>query len=235
MSSPSMSETFVVPKSLPHILVVDDEPMMHDVFRVAFDEMYQVDGYCNGDDALEAASLLSYQVAIVDLKMESMGGIQVLKALKKISPFTQVILLTGHACMESAILAVNLGAFRYLHKPFQLQQLRRAVAEAFSRYSVESSALSELTTESLAAAGIAGRKAEVVVQVLQYKSTKEIAKSMQVSPRTIEKHLEFLFSLLGASSRLEMIAKIKALLRGALVVWASFGITGLDDVIALFA
>jgi FixJ family two-component response regulator len=213
-----MSESLSVSGSLPRILVVDDEPMMHEVFRIAFDEIYQVDGCQSCGDALEAVNRFSYGVAIVDLQLGSASGVHLLRNIKKVSPATQVIILTGHASMESAISAVNEGAFRYLHKPFQLKPMRRAVAEAFERHGVEFNKIGVVDSEELARAGVVGRKAEVVQQVLEYKSTKEIAKKLKLSPRTVEKHLESVFHLLGISSRRELVAKVRSMLRGSLLV-----------------
>jgi DNA-binding NarL/FixJ family response regulator len=213
-----MFESFSASGSLPRILVVDDEPMMQEVFRIAFDEIYQVDGCQSSGEAFEAVNQFSYGVAIVDLRLGGTSGVDLLRDIKKISPATQVIILTGHASMDSAISALNDGAFRYLHKPFQLRLMRRAVAEAFERHGVESNDVGVLDSEELARAGVVGRKAEVVQQVLEYKSTKEIAKKLKLSPRTVEKHLESVFHLLGISSRRELVAKVRSMLRGSMIV-----------------
>ena len=186
---------------------------MQDVFRMAFDGIYQVDGALNGADALAAASRHPYAVAIVDLRMEGMSGVQLLAALKEMSPCIQVIIFTGHASMESAISAVNSGAFRYLQKPFQLKEIRQCLEDAFARHARESHRPAAFDfSQALAKAGIVGRKAEIALQVMDYKSTKEIANTLKLSPRTVEKHLESVFAILRISSRREMIARLKNLL-----------------------
>jgi DNA-binding NarL/FixJ family response regulator len=223
-----MSESFAVPHALPRIMVVDDEPMMQEVFRITFDELYQIDGYVNGEEALEAILLIPYAVAIVDVKMVGMSGVQLLCELKKVSPHTQVIMLTGNACMDSAIAALNKGAFRYILKPFQVKQMKEIVASAFARHSFETDHMADVNPEALKLAGLVGRKAEVALQVAQCRSTKEIAERLNLSPRTVEKHLESVFSILQISSRRELIARIKMLISSSSFFGASFVIDAVD-------
>ena len=83
------------------------------------------------ESGLEAASLLEkgdYDVLILDLNMPDLGGLEVLKKIKTLAVSTEVIILTGHAAVSTAVEAMKLGAYDYLEKPFKLEELK-AVAE----------------------------------------------------------------------------------------------------------
>lgn len=193
-------------------MVVDDEPMIHDVFRMAFAGTHAVEGFRSGEEAIQAARAAPFSVAILDLNMEGLGGIETLVELKKILPHLQVIIFTGYASLPTAIDAVNFGAFRYLQKPFRLVELKEAVAAAFARHEVERHGPALPNAEALAAIGLTGRKGTVARFILQHKSTPEIAAALQISTRTAEKHLENLYHALGVSRRLDAFAKLRTLL-----------------------
>src|SRR5436190_7561830 len=77
----------------------------------------------DGRAALKAMEKNTFDAAILDLRMPGMTGIEVLEHLKHVSPDTEVVLMTGHASQETAIAAVNLGAFAYITKPCKLSEI----------------------------------------------------------------------------------------------------------------
>jgi len=101
------------------ILVIDDEAEMREMLHYALStEGYDVDTACDGKEGIEKLSNRRYAVLITDIKMPGMDGINVLKRAKKIDPELQIIIMTGYASIESAINALQEGAFNYLNKPF---------------------------------------------------------------------------------------------------------------------
>ena len=106
------------------ILIVDDDANLRktlgDILQL---KGYEVVGARNGREAIKSASLHSFPVALIDLRLVDMPGLDVLKAIKEESPNTECIILTGFASTESAIQAVNLGAYSYLQKPYDVDQL----------------------------------------------------------------------------------------------------------------
>src|SRR5882724_1245342 len=74
----------------------------------------------DGKAALKALEKATFDAAILDLRMPGMTGIEVLEHLKRVSPDTEAVVMTGHASMETAIEAVRLGAFDYITKPCKL-------------------------------------------------------------------------------------------------------------------
>ena len=87
----------------------------------------------NGIDAIQALRKQDFDVAVLDLKMEDMDGIEVLKIFKKMVPNMPVIMLTGHGSARAAKEGIEQGAFDYLSKPCELQELVEKIREAVSK------------------------------------------------------------------------------------------------------
>ena len=114
------------------ILLVDDEVK----FLKAVADRLSIKGFdvttaANGDDAVAAAKQGGFDVAVVDLQMPGMDGTQVLKILKQNHKFIEIIMLTGHATVDSAVECTRLGAFKYLEKPYDFEKLVQALREAY--------------------------------------------------------------------------------------------------------
>jgi len=86
----------------------------------------------SGAEAIQMLRHQEFDVAVLDLKMEDMDGIEVLKMLKIMSPRLAVIMLTGHGSAEAAEQGLKLGAFDYLAKPCVLQELLDKIMEAYA-------------------------------------------------------------------------------------------------------
>jgi DNA-binding NtrC family response regulator len=113
----------------PRLLVVDDDPgILHVVERVAQKLGFDVQFRSSGGAALAALPELKPDVALVDLKMPDLSGIDVLRAVRAAQPECQVVLMTGHATVDTAVQAVQAGALDYIEKPFDLERLRRLLA-----------------------------------------------------------------------------------------------------------
>jgi DNA-binding response OmpR family regulator len=116
------------------ILVVDDEK----IARVTLAEILRMEGYSvteagDGPEAIAAVEGVAFDLALLDLKMPGMDGIEVMQKLSKITPETKVIMLTAHGSMESAIEALRQGAHDYLIKPSSPQEILSSVAAGLSR------------------------------------------------------------------------------------------------------
>jgi DNA-binding NtrC family response regulator len=114
-----MSDNFKI-----NVLVVDDESGALESFRMILEiKDYQVFSYSKGSEALEAAKTNKFDIAFVDLRMPEMDGLTVLENLKKITPNTEVIIVTAYASEESQANAISLGAMEYLRKPFLMEEI----------------------------------------------------------------------------------------------------------------
>ncbi|MBN2003888.1 MAG: response regulator transcription factor [Anaerolineae bacterium] len=115
---------------VPLILVVDDEPgIRYFLAETLVEAGYQVVLADSGEAALEQAASRNFDLALMDLRLPGMGGLEVLAALCRLSPDTTVIVLTAHASLETAIEALRHGAHDYLFKPCESAQLRESVAK----------------------------------------------------------------------------------------------------------
>lgn len=121
--------------SNPFILLVDDEVAFVETMtkRLTKRELRVISAH-SGSEALECMGKnRNVDVVILDVKMPGMDGIETLKELKKDFPLTEVIMLTAHATIETAIDGMKMGAFDYLMKPCNLDQLIEKVKEAAAK------------------------------------------------------------------------------------------------------
>ncbi len=116
------------------ILVVDDEPLVRQTLNLCLREDYEVTTVSSGEEAIRLATEQAFPVVLLDLCMEGLSGIETLRRLKQIRELQNVIILTAHQSTESAIAAVNLGAFNYLTKPFERTHLKAVISRGFADY-----------------------------------------------------------------------------------------------------
>lgn len=117
-----------------HVLLVDDEPVFADVISKRLTKRgVNVITAFSGDEALEILAQNKLEVVILDVKMPKMDGIETLAQIKKRFPLVEVIMLTAHATIDTAIEGMKLGAFDYLMKPCELQELIGKVEKAAAR------------------------------------------------------------------------------------------------------
>ena len=116
---------------LAKILIVDDETAIQKALvKLLTSQGYEVDGANDGAQAIELAKAKSYDLVITDLKMPNMTGIELIKQLKTIHPNIMSIVMTGFGTIESAIEAIKSGAFHYITKPFELDDVTMLVQKA---------------------------------------------------------------------------------------------------------
>lgn len=116
------------------ILVVDDEPSLRDVLNIMLKKAgYATSTAADGEEALAQVNKEIYDLVITDLKMPGMGGMEVLKAVKSTSPETVVLVVTAFGSAESAVEAMKLGAYDYLTKPFQIDEVQLIIRNALEK------------------------------------------------------------------------------------------------------
>ncbi len=121
-------------RAMDKILVVDDDPNL----RKTLADILRVKGYgtavaANGAEAIAAAEQELFSLALIDLMLPDMPGLEVMARIKAISPLTEAIILTGHASLDTAIKATGQGAFSYLIKPYQMDELLQKIGHAVER------------------------------------------------------------------------------------------------------
>src|SRR5437764_2347107 len=116
------------------ILFADDEAHLRDLMQMELPRMgHEVTVCPHGASALRALEKGSYDAALLDVRMPGMTGIEVLGKIRQLNPETQVIILTGHAAIDTAVQALRLGAFDYLTKPCKWAELEVILARVAER------------------------------------------------------------------------------------------------------
>jgi len=112
-------------------LVIDDEQIVLDsVSQILIDENYEVDVSLSGREGLDWAIERPYDIVLTDIRMPDIGGMRVLRDVKRIKPSLPVVIITGYATTKSAVQAMKLGAADYIEKPFEPEQLLDSVSRA---------------------------------------------------------------------------------------------------------
>lgn len=137
------------------ILVIDDEKPTLKIFSLLLKAFgYETLTAENGQEGLEVFKKKRPDIILTDIKMPIMDGIEVLKNIKKISPHTEVVVITGHGDMELAIQSLNLDATDFINKPVQREALEKALHRAEERLSIS---LKEESQVSFSDTGQGGR------------------------------------------------------------------------------
>ena len=159
------------------ILVVDDED---DLLQLLVQRLkrkgYKVEGALSGEEAIEKMKETVYDVGIFDIKMPGMDGIELLKESKKLISDLEVVMLTGHGAVETAIEAMKAGAYDYLTKPYNLSELDVIIQKAIEKKQLfeENQRLKEVLQTEGAQFEIVGEHPKLK---LLLEMTKRIAKS----------------------------------------------------------
>jgi len=121
----------------PRILVADDEDSMRFLLReVMRREGYDVEVAADGEQALQMVRAGSFDLAILDVRMPGMDGMQALKEMRRIRPGLVVVMITAHGNTDLAIQAMREGAYDYFNKPFELEELRIVVRRALEKHAL---------------------------------------------------------------------------------------------------
>jgi DNA-binding NtrC family response regulator len=127
------------------VLFVDDEIDFLDTLMKRMKKRnVSVFGVNCGVDAIEYLKSHSTDVVVLDMRMPGMDGIETLREIKKLDPMLEVIMLTGHACLEAAQEGMELGAFDYLMKPINIDELLYKLQDAYRRKSIHEEKIRQL-------------------------------------------------------------------------------------------
>ncbi len=118
-------------EAAPHILLIDDDAAALSNMRHVFErEGYRCTACRSGEAGLAAMQATSFDLVLTDLRMPGIGGMEVLAYIRATTPEVPVIMITGHATLDSAVAAMKAGAYHYIAKPFRLAKAREVVRGA---------------------------------------------------------------------------------------------------------
>ncbi|MEW5945960.1 MAG: response regulator [bacterium] len=164
------------------ILVVDDADSMRELYRTRFLEWgYEATTAPDGETAVEKVKKEKYDLALVDLVMPGMDGIETIKEIKKHSPGTVTIILTAHGRIDTAVEAMKVGAFHYLEKTSNMDLVKMIVVRG-----LEKKVLTERTR--IIGEVLATKKKEHMVEKI--KEIKQELKTVSMEKESLERELE---------------------------------------------
>lgn len=127
------------------VLFVDDEVgFLETILKRMKKRNIEVYGVESGEEALAFLDKDSVDIIVLDVRMKGMDGIQTLEEIKKKHPLIEVIMLTGHASVEVAIQGMELGAFDYLMKPMNIDELLYKLQDAYKEKNIQEEKIKKL-------------------------------------------------------------------------------------------
>lgn len=199
-----MSET---PARTPVVYVVDDEPSVRDALRLLFQSVgMRVVEFENAHAALSGAEELENGCLITDLRMPLMSGIDLIEALRERGCRLPAIVISGHGDVKLAVRALKAGASDFVEKPFNDQDLLDAVNSTINQPAVSGRMPAASGDLAARVAQITSRELAVLRQIVAGQSNKQIARDLDLSPRTVEAHRARVMQKMQANSVAELVS-----------------------------
>ena len=119
-------------KNNKNILVIDDEEMIRELLKDTFEkEKYTVETAENGDEAFKMISSNDFDLVITDIRLPDISGMEILEKIKSKYPEIGVIMITAYGSIKSAVKSMKDGAFDYIAKPFEIDEIKIVVKKYF--------------------------------------------------------------------------------------------------------
>jgi len=197
----------------PAIHIVDDDPDIRDGLAWLFDSRGYVAATWDGGPAfLDAAKAMlghwGHAVVLLDVRMTPLSGLVTFERLKAMCCPWPVLFLTGNGDVGMAVAAVKSGAWDFLEKPFQDNELVDRVEQALAAASAISDTDLEVYRLKQALASLSPREREVLDELIRGHYNKTIADHLGITPRTVEFHRAHIFEKMGVSSAVELAHKL---------------------------
>jgi DNA-binding NarL/FixJ family response regulator len=195
------------------VLIVDDHAVVRQGLRTFLelqDEIEVVGEAADGIEALELVQRTAPDVALLDLVMPRLGGLEAIRRIREIAPATRVLVLTSFADDDTVLPAVRAGAAGYLLKDVQPPELVGAIRTVHAGEALLAPAVATMLVEQLAAEDGAGaerddhltpREREVLALLARGRANKVIARDLGVSERTVKTHVSNILAKLNLTDR----------------------------------
>jgi FixJ family two-component response regulator len=198
------------------VFIVDDDAAVRDSIVELVESIgLHAEGYPSALAFLEAYQAERPGCLVLDVRMARMSGLVLQERLNELGAGIPVIVLTGHGDVPMAVQAMRSGAVDFIQKPYREQALLDSINAALSMDAAarRSSSAADDLEEGLAA--LTEREREVLKQILSGSSSKEIARELGVSPRTVEAHRQNLLRKLGIATVKELMLRLASQARGS--------------------
>ncbi|MDX1540783.1 MAG: response regulator [Geminicoccaceae bacterium] len=188
----------------PLICLVDDDEAVLDSLGVLLDaEGFTVQGYAGAQRLLDAVPD-DARCIVSDIRMPEIDGLELLRRLKERVPDLPVIMMTAHGDVPMAVRAMQLGAVDFIEKPFDPERLISSIQSALVHAPLAANRADRAELRSRLDS-LTGREREVFLELLRGQSNKEIARALQISPRTVEIHRARVMEKMAAASLADLV------------------------------
>ena len=188
------------------VFIVDDDPASRDPLRWLLESVeLKVMAFPDATEFLDAYDPGTPGCLILDVRLRGMSGLDLQAELNRRGLQVATIFLTGHADVPMAVRAMKNGAFDFLEKPFNDQELLDRVQQAIERDRKERSRDAERAEQQHRLEALTPREREVMEHLVEGRANKETADALGLSVRTVEGHRARLMEKLGANSLAELV------------------------------
>jgi two-component system, NarL family, response regulator len=190
------------------VLVADDHPILREGLVVLINRQAGMKVVAEAADGCEAVALFSRvmpDIAVIDLRMPAMNGIETLNAIKSSDPLALVVILSSFASDEDIYNALRAGARGYLVKDAPPEELVKCLRTVYEGGTFIPPAIASKLAERLGTAELTAREREVLALVAKGKANREIGVSLDVTEGTIKVHVNNILNKLGVASRTEAV------------------------------
>lgn len=194
------------------LALVDDDAAILDSLGLFFTRRGIVTSvYPNAEDLLAALQEgADFDCVVSDVRMPGLSGLELLKAIVARPAAPPVVLITGHGDIAMAVNAVKMGAFDFLEKPFDEEQLLATACRAVEETAARRLTQQEREQKRALFASLPPRQRQVLELVAAGLSAKEVAQKLEISPRTVEGHRAWGMQKIRAGSLAELIRIVMA-------------------------
>jgi two-component system response regulator DctR len=193
--------------------IVDDDPDVRDGLVWLFDSRgFQSRSWASGQVFLDAARELQSNwgqaVVLLDMRMTPLSGAATFEQLKAMACPWPILFLTGHGDVGTAVAAVKNGAWDFLEKPFQDNELVDRVQQALASMTAVTESDNEFRRLRQALLSLSPREKEVLDELIRGQYNKNIADHLGITPRTVEFHRANIFEKMGVNTAVELAHKL---------------------------
>ena len=193
-------------KNDPMVFIVDDDREIREsLTQILFCRKVPSKAFARAEDFLSAIAPSTMGCVLLDLRLAGMSGLEALDELKRRGSKLPVVILSGHADVPTTVHACRAGAIDVLEKPIDPNVLVERLQECLEQDRVAREAHSGLEHRL---GSLSSRQREVLEMLMAAKTTKEIARAMELSPKTVEKHRGNVLRKMGARSVVELVRMV---------------------------